>query len=468
MADGEPMFRALGPLEVSVDGEPVDLGPAKQRALLGVLLALAPDAVPLERLVDELWPDGGPGQPRRSLQVYVSALRQALGPEAALLTTVGRAYRIEVPDGRFDVSVFEEQVTACVEQHRAGDHEAAVSTADAALALWRGQAWQDLREVPVLEPDAARLEELRLDLSADRAAAQLALGRHRDQVPELEGLVRTHPLREDLRGHLMLALHRSGRQAQALEVYAAGRASLADETGLDPGAALRDLHAAILGDDPALRLEDADLRSRRHLPAPATALIGRRNGPRRAGAPAHRRGAAADVDGPRRGGQDPAGAAPRPRDGRRLPDGVWFVELANVEDAGLVAPAIADALGVDPVGEDPVGPLLDHLAGRRVLLLLDNFEQVEAAADVVARLLDRRRRHPGAGDQQGPAARVRRARAPSRPAGRGRRRGALHRTRDRGRPPLRQRPRGDDRTDLHCSRPSAARDRAAPRHASAR
>ena len=167
--------------------------------------------------------------------MYVSALRQALAPEAALLTTVGRAYRIEVPDGSFDVSVFEEQVTACVEQHRAGDHEAAVSTADAALALWRGQAWQDLREVPVLEPDAARLEELRLDLRAVRAGAHLALGRHRDQVPELEGLVRMHPLREDLRGHLMLALHRSGRRALALEVYAAGRASLADETGSGSG-----------------------------------------------------------------------------------------------------------------------------------------------------------------------------------------------------------------------------------------
>ena len=139
------------------------------------------------------------------------------------------------------------------------------ATADAALALWRGQAWQDVREVPTIEPDAARLEELRLDLRATRAASLLALGRHREQVPELEGLVRLHPLREDLRGHLMLALHRSGRQAEALEVYAEGRSALADEAGLDPGAALRDLHAAILGDDPALRLEDADLRARRHL-----------------------------------------------------------------------------------------------------------------------------------------------------------------------------------------------------------
>ena len=276
MAQGEPLFRALGPLAVRVEGEHVDLGPAKQRALLGVLLCLAPDAVPVERLADELWPSGGPSQPLRSLQVYVSALRRALGPEGRRLATVGRAYRVEVPEDGLDVDVFEKGVAASQDLQRSGAHEAAVAAADAALSLWRGHAWQDLRDVPLLEPDAARLDMLRLDLRVTRAAAQLALGRHREEVPELEGLVHLHPLREDLRGHLMLALHRSGRQAEALAVYAEGRASLADEAGLDPGAALRDLHAAILGDDPALRLEDADLRARRHLPAPATALVGRR------------------------------------------------------------------------------------------------------------------------------------------------------------------------------------------------
>ena len=387
MADGEPMFRALGPLEVRAGDRPVDLGPGKQRALLAVLLALAPDAVPVERLVDELWPDGGPGQPRRSLQVYVSALRRALGPEAARLTTVGKAYRVDVSDGCFDVSVFEAQVTACVEQHRSGDHEAAVSTADAALALWKGHAWQDLREVPVLEPDAARLEELRLDLRAVRAGAHLALGRHRDQVPELEALVRAHPLREDLRGHLMLALHRSGRQAEALEVYADSRARLAEETGLDPGVALRELHGAILGDDPALRLEDADLRARRHLPAPATPLVGRRadrdelfrlllDGTR-----------LLTLSGPGGVGKTRLALHLAHEMARACPDGVWFVDLADLDDARMVGPAIGDALGVDPVGDDAEASLVEHLHARRLLLVLDNFEQVVAAAGLVARLL---------------------------------------------------------------------------------
>ena len=187
MADGEPLFRALGPLEVRVDGAMVDLGPAKQRALLAVLLALAPDVVPVERLVDELWPHGGPGQPLRSLQVYVSALRRAMGPEGRRLTTVGRGYRLEVRDAGFDIDLFEDRVATSQEEHRAGEHEAAVATAEAAQALWRGQAWQDVREVPTIEPDAARLEELRLDLRATKAASLLALGRHREQVPELEG-----------------------------------------------------------------------------------------------------------------------------------------------------------------------------------------------------------------------------------------------------------------------------------------
>ena len=234
--------------------------------MLAVLLALAPDTVPVDRLVDELWPSGGPGQPLRSVQVYVSSLRRTLGPAGRRLVTVGRGYRLDVPEVGFDVDAFEGLAAASVDLHRAGDNEAAVADADQALALWRGEAWQDVRELPVLEADAARLDGLRLDVRATRAAALLALGRHRDQVPELDDLVRRHPLREDLRGHLMLALHRSGRQAEALEVYADGRTRLAEEAGLDPGAALRDLHAAILGDDPALRLEDADLRARRHLP----------------------------------------------------------------------------------------------------------------------------------------------------------------------------------------------------------
>ena len=144
--------------------------------MLGVLLALAPDAVPVERLVDELWPDGGPGQPLRSLQVYVSALRRALGPEARRLVTVGRAYRLDVPEGGFDVDRFADLAAERASSTAPATTRPPSPTADAALALWRGEAWQDLREVPVLEPDAARLDELRLDVRATRAARAARAG----------------------------------------------------------------------------------------------------------------------------------------------------------------------------------------------------------------------------------------------------------------------------------------------------
>ncbi len=387
MADGRPQFRALGPLEVRVADRTVDLGPAKQRAVLAVLLARAPDAVPVERLVDEVWPGAGPRQPLRSLQVYLSALRQALGPEAARLVTIGRAYRLDVPDDGFDVDRFTDLAAECVRWHRAGDHESAVRVADQGLALWRGEAWQGLRDVPGLEPDAARLDELRLDVRATRAAALLALGRHRDQVPELEELVIRHPLREDLRGHLMLALHRSGRQAEALEVYAEGRRHLAEETGLDPGASLQSLHAAILGDDPSLRLEDADLRARRHLPAPASELIGRRADLTDLVRSLNEGTRLLTLTGPGGVGKTRLALQLAHEMASDCPDGVWFVELAALSDPRLVPPAIGEALDVDPVGDDYVEPLLEHLAGRRLLLVLDNFEQVEDAAALVARLL---------------------------------------------------------------------------------
>ena len=167
MADGRPQFRALGPLEVRVADRVVDLGPAKQRAVLAVLLARAPDAVPVERLVDEVWPGGGPREPLRSLQVYLSALRQALGPEGGRLVTVGRAYRLDVPEDGFDVDRFTALAADCLRRHRAGDHESAVVAADQGLALWRGEAWQGMRDIPGLEPDAARLDELRLDVRAN-------------------------------------------------------------------------------------------------------------------------------------------------------------------------------------------------------------------------------------------------------------------------------------------------------------
>ena len=380
-------FRALGPLEVEVDGRVVELGPARQRAVLGVLVAHAPDAVTVSRLVDELWPEGGPTQPLRNLQVYVSALRSALGAGSPRLFTVGRAYRLDIGDGELDVDVFADAARAAEDQLLAGDHEGALRAADRALGLWRGEAWQDHEDVPGLAAEAVRLNGLRLDVHASRARALLGLGRHRELVPALEALVNRHPLHEDLRGQLMLALHRCGRSSDALGVYATGRALSVEETGLEPGAALQALHGAVLVDDPGLRVDDADVRARRHLPAATTPFIGRND--ERAELSALLRSGArlVTLTGPGGVGKTRLSLQLGHDHAAATTHGTWFVDLASLTDERHVPQAIAEVLEVEPDGDDVMGPLKAHVSDRDLLLVLDNFEQVHEAADVVAALL---------------------------------------------------------------------------------
>ena len=250
MAQGEPLFRALGPLEVWVEGGQVDLGPAKQRALLGVLLALAPDAVPVERLVDELWPAGGPGQPLRSLQVYVSALRRALGPEGSRLVTVGRAYRVEVLDAGLDITVFEDRVdegpgAAPLRRARGrrGDRRRGTGPLEGA-----GVAGPARRAGARARRSTAR--DSAPDLRATRAAARLALGRHRADGPSWRTWCAcTRSARTSVDTSCSPCTGPAARPRRSRRTPT-GRRSLAAETGLDPGAALRDLHAAILARRP--------------------------------------------------------------------------------------------------------------------------------------------------------------------------------------------------------------------------
>lgn len=374
----------LGPLEVTVDGVVADLGGPKQRAVLGVLVALAPDAVLVERLVDEVWGSGGPANPLRSLQVYISSLRSALGPYGDRLLNEGRAYRFDLSGVEVDAMRFDELVDSALAEPDPG---AALDRVEEALAAWRGDAWSGL-DVSVVVPRAVALRERRLTALATRARALLALGRHREAVPWLEQAVHDHPLHEELRGHLMLALHRSNRQADALAVYSSGRDIKAAETGLDPGADLQALQAAILADDPALRAEDVELRARRHLPAQVTRLLGREDDVAELVAllrdPDRR---LATITGPGGIGKTRVGIAVAHRLAADHPDGVWFVGLDALRDPRLVARAIADAVGVEEAAGDVVVPLKEHFAPRVALLLLDNFEQVDDAAPLVAELL---------------------------------------------------------------------------------
>jgi DNA-binding SARP family transcriptional activator len=239
-------YRILGPLEVLDDGRPVAVGGSKPRALLALLLLHAGTVVPRDRLIDGLWGEAPPETAQTALQVHVSQLRKVVGREAIVTRPPG--YMIEVGEGELDLDRFDHLVEAA----RAGDPATAAAQLREALALWRGPPLADLDGVDFAGGERARLEGSRLGALEERIDADLQLGRHAQLVPELENLVREHPLRERLRGQLMLALYRCGRQAHALEVYRSGRRLLDEELGLEPDDELQRLEKAILNHDPSL------------------------------------------------------------------------------------------------------------------------------------------------------------------------------------------------------------------------
>jgi DNA-binding SARP family transcriptional activator/streptogramin lyase len=245
-------FRILGPIEAVESGRSVALGPAKQRALLAVLLVQANEVVSIDRLIDELWGERPPAKAAKSVQVYVSQLRKVLGD--GRLETSGRGYVLHVQPGALDSERFQGLLAEGREALARAEASRAAETLRAALALWRGPALSDVAYEPFAEAEIARLEELQLGALEERIDADLALGRHAELVAELEDLVRAEPLRERLRGQLMLALYRSGRQAEALDAYREARRVLVERLGLEPSRALQELERAILRQDEALEV----------------------------------------------------------------------------------------------------------------------------------------------------------------------------------------------------------------------
>jgi DNA-binding SARP family transcriptional activator len=239
-------FRILGPLEVEEEGRLLNLGGAKQRSVLAFLLLHANEVVSRDRLIDELWGGEPPETASTAVQVHVSQLRKVLGRDAIVTRAPG--YLIRVQDGELDLHRFEH----LVDEARGQEPALAAERLREALSLWRGAPLAEIALSPTTAAERSRLEEQRLGALEQRIAADLELGRHAELVPELERLVREHPLRERLRGQLMLALYRSGRQAEALDVYRSGRRLLDEELGLEPGEELRRLERAILEQDPSL------------------------------------------------------------------------------------------------------------------------------------------------------------------------------------------------------------------------
>jgi DNA-binding SARP family transcriptional activator len=255
-------FRILGPLEVWDGDRQLSVRGAKQRALLAVLLLHANEVVSTDRLMDLLWGEDPPEA--TALRVRVSQLRKALGAGGGAIVTQAPGYVLRVDDDELDLRRFERLVGQAAEM---SPEDAAEQLRDA-LDLWRGAPLSEFAYDDFAQAAIARLDELRLVVLEKRIEADLAVGRHRDVVPELEALAEGHPLREAPARQLMLALYRSGRQADALAVYRTCRRRLVDELGIEPTLVLQALETAILRQEPSLELEPVATPERSILVAP--------------------------------------------------------------------------------------------------------------------------------------------------------------------------------------------------------
>jgi basic membrane lipoprotein Med (substrate-binding protein (PBP1-ABC) superfamily) len=252
----------LGPLEASVDDRVLELGGGKQRAVLAALLLRLGEIVPVEQLVDDVWDEDGPPSAAHSLEAYISRLRQTLTHYGVALEREGRGYRLELSELRgyrlelsepgLDSVAFEELLAEASGAAERGEQALAAELAAKALGLWRGSALANVALYSEAAVEVTRLEELRLRALEIRVDADLALGRHSELVGELRPVVEANPYRERVVAQLSLALYRCGRQAEALEVYEATRAGLADELGLQPSEALQRLAGEIVRHEPTL------------------------------------------------------------------------------------------------------------------------------------------------------------------------------------------------------------------------
>jgi predicted ATPase/DNA-binding SARP family transcriptional activator len=403
-------FGILGPLTVSDGAQEIEVRGAKQRVLLAALLVERGRVVSADRLAELLWPDEPPANPRNALQSQVSQLRRALG-EAGRNRVVARppGYLLALDHGALDAARFEELVAEARASAAAGrPADAARSLADG-LRLWRGPALSEFADLGFAGPEATRLEQLRLTAVEERLEAELATGRSSELVPELETLVAAHPLRERLRGHLMLALYRAGRQADALEAYHDARRVLDEELGIDPGPELTNLYESLLRHD----VEATELPQPRaaappvaavaslrpgHVPAAFSSFVGREDDLRRVRALVSS-ARLVTLTGPGGVGKTRLAveAAARLQGEGAAAGGVWFVELAAIDEPSLLEDVVAQALGLADDGfaglagaapRETMTRLSAALRDRGALLVLDNCEHlVEATAAFVRELL---------------------------------------------------------------------------------
>jgi len=360
----------LGPLEVSDGAGFVGIGSAKRRALLAALLIRAGEVVRVEQLIAELWGDEPPGSAATQVHGHVSRLRRALGDEdGTVLVTDDHGYRLEVVDRQLDVGEFDALVGRGLAALRRGEAAGAADLLRTALALWRGNPLSDVAPTELVTAAAERLLDRWLDAWESTVDAELACGRHASLVAELTQQVELYPLRERMWRQLMLALHRTGRQAEALATFQRVRRTWMTELGEEPSAELRRLHQELLA--------PVDRVVPRQLP-PAPAFVGRAAELRRLG------GGTTAIVGGAGIGKTALAVHWGARAADRFPDGQLYVDLRGFDRRPALAPAdvlarFLQALGVPaPDGEDERAAVYrTTLADRRMLVVLDNARDPE-------------------------------------------------------------------------------------------
>jgi predicted ATPase/DNA-binding SARP family transcriptional activator len=374
-------IRLLGPFEVLSDGRPVTVTGSKRDALLTLLALARGRVVGVENLIDSVWGSELPASPRNAVQHHIARLRSALGHDSISATPEGYA----LVDADVDALRFEELLAETRAALRDGDSRRAARLAEHALALWRGPALQGLPDLLWVRTEASRLEALRIDALEEQFEAALALGGHAELVPALRRAVEESPYRERLWGQLMLALYRSGRQADALETFQEARRVLSEELGLDPGPALQRLQTAILAHDPAVAAVPVPPPRRASLPAPLTSFVGREVELARI-LELLRAQRMVTITGPPGVGKSRLALEAARSLAPDVSDGVWLVDLSRAGGSGDVARLVAGEVDVDGAGR--LDLVTAQLRDGDALVVLDGCERfVEETSHIASTLL---------------------------------------------------------------------------------